>query len=85
MKAYRRVLSDAEMCQAWSRSYRALERAESPVETLRIVAGWQADLDELERRHPAEFAEWLDAGPRAAGNPAKFMVKDGEPPGSAQG
>ncbi|TDU83343.1 hypothetical protein EV138_5807 [Kribbella voronezhensis] len=69
-------LSDLELCSAWRRSYLALQRATSPTDRLRIVQQRQGFLDELERRGPHQLAEWLHAGARAAGDPAKHFRRD---------
>jgi hypothetical protein len=66
-------LSDLELCTVWRRSYQRLQRAESPAARLVIVERRQDILDELGRRDPDHLAEWLRAGPRAAGDPAKYF------------
>lgn len=71
-------LSDFELCIEWRRSYTALEKAGTPVERLRIVASRQGYLDELERRRPDCFADWLAAGARAAGDPSKYFLRGGD-------
>jgi hypothetical protein len=66
-------LSDEELCLAWRRSYIELQSCTTEQRRLEVVARRNAYLDELERRAPDAFAEWLESGPRAAGDPAKFF------------
>jgi hypothetical protein len=66
-------LSDEELCLAWRRSYIELQSCTTDLRRLEVVAQRRAYLDELERRAPDAFVEWLESGPRAAGDPAKFF------------
>jgi hypothetical protein len=68
------TLDDTGLCLAWRRSYLRLEGAGSMASRLAIVKQRQAYLDELEHRHPEEFAEWLRRA-RASGNPLPYMQK----------
>ncbi|MGW6201324.1 hypothetical protein ACWF0M_34615 [Kribbella sp. NPDC055110] len=67
-------LSDEELCLAWRRSFNQLQRAMGPDRRQAMVDVRRAYLDELERRHPDSFADWLASNPRAAGNPARFFT-----------
>ncbi|MEV0801572.1 hypothetical protein AB0I34_28015 [Kribbella sp. NPDC050281] len=71
------VLSDEALCVAWRASFSALQRARSPMQRLRIVDERRAYLDEIERRSAHGMAAWLASGPRAAGDPARFVLGDG--------
>jgi hypothetical protein len=66
-------LSDEDLCLAWRRSYTELQSCTTEPQRLEVVDRRRAYLDELERRKPDAFAEWLESGPRAAGDPAKFF------------
>jgi hypothetical protein len=67
------ALSEEELCLAWRRSFTELQSCTTHEQRLAVVAARNAYLDELERRAPEAFAQWLESGPRAAGNPAKFF------------
>ena len=69
------LLDDYALCCAWRRSYVILERPHSPATHLRVVTLRQLYLDELELRNPSGMAEWLASGPRAAGDPTRFIVR----------
>jgi len=66
-------LSDEALCQAWRRSFIALERTASVAGRSRVVAQRQRLLEELEHRHPVELQAWYDAGGRAASGPERFL------------
>ncbi|MGW6276842.1 hypothetical protein [Kribbella sp. NPDC055071] len=67
-------LSDEELCLAWRRSFRQLQVATESERRQVMSDVRRAYLDELERRHPEEFAAWIGSGARAAGDPAKFFI-----------
>jgi hypothetical protein len=69
-------LSDEALCLAWRASFSNLDRAASPVDRLRVVEERHGYLDELVRRHPDGIAAWLASGPRAAGDPTRFVRGD---------
>ncbi|HEY3561488.1 MAG TPA: hypothetical protein VGL05_28685 [Kribbella sp.] len=71
------ALSDEALCLAWRTSFSALQRASSPAQRLRIVDERRAYLDEIERRSARGLAAWLASGPRAAGDPTRFVLGDG--------
>ncbi|TDW79529.1 hypothetical protein [Kribbella sp. VKM Ac-2566] len=71
------ALSDAALCVAWRASFSALQRASSPTQRLRVVDDRRAYLDEIERRTAHGMAAWLASGPRAAGDPSRFVLGDG--------
>lgn len=77
-----RSLSDDALCLAWRTSFSVLQRTNSPSQQLRIVEERQAYLDELERRDARAMAAWLASGPRAAGDPSRFVR--GEAPSHAR-
>jgi hypothetical protein len=68
------TLSTAELCLAWRRSFLAL--CDLPVGPVRgeLVRQRQSMLDELERRDPAGFHRWLEAGARAGGDPGRYLA-----------
>ncbi|TDD27747.1 hypothetical protein E1218_09510 [Kribbella turkmenica] len=66
-------LSDEDLCLAWRRSFTELQSCTTDEQRLLVIANRHAYLDELERRAPDAFSQWLDSGARAAGNPAKFF------------
>jgi hypothetical protein len=67
-------LSEEELCLAWRRSFTELAHCTTDAQRLEVAARRTACLDELERRDPKAFAEWLESGPRAAGDPSKFFT-----------
>ncbi len=69
-------LSDEALCLAWRVSFSTLQRAETPSQWLRIVEERAAYLDEIERRTAQGMAAWLASGPRAAGDPSRFVLGD---------
>ncbi|RZU16335.1 hypothetical protein EV645_3890 [Kribbella rubisoli] len=71
------VLSDEELCTAWRASFSALQKAGSPTQRMRIVDERRAYLDEIELRSVHGMAAWLASGPRAAGDPSRFVLGDG--------
>jgi hypothetical protein len=70
------ALSDEALCVAWRASFSALQRASSPTQRLRVVDERRAYLDEIERRTAHGMAAWLASGPRAAGDPSRFVLGD---------
>ncbi|WP_020389311.1 hypothetical protein [Kribbella catacumbae] len=70
------ALSDDALCLAWRASFSALQRASSQAQRLRIVDERRAYLDEIERRTAHGMAAWLASGPRAAGDPSRFVLGD---------
>jgi hypothetical protein len=74
------LMSDAELCFTWRRSFQALLDASTPAQRQAVVAVRQACLDELERRNPLALSAWLESGPTPAGGPERFLVRrdDGE-------
>lgn len=69
-----RDLTDDELCLAWRRSFVQLQNIPSAGQRIAMADVRRAYLDELERRQPAAFAAWIESGPRAAGDPAKFFT-----------
>jgi hypothetical protein len=67
-------LSVEELCLAWRRSFTQLSDARTDQERLAAVSARGIVLGELERRDPQGFAEWLDSGPRAAGDPTRYFT-----------
>lgn len=69
-------MDDETLCLAWRSSYVALERSLSQARDLEIVQRRQELLDELERRSARGFSAWLASGPRAAGDPSRYLADD---------
>lgn len=68
------TLSTADLCLAWRRSYLALSDMSAGAARWELVTQRRSMLDELERRDPAGFHRWLDAGARAGGDPGRFLA-----------
>jgi hypothetical protein len=69
-------LDDAALCAAWRRSYFRLREARTTAQRLSIVQQRQRYLDELQRRHAQAVERWLEAGPRASGNPLPYIQEE---------
>ncbi|GAA1579059.1 hypothetical protein GCM10009789_35940 [Kribbella sancticallisti] len=67
-------LSVEELCLAWRRSFTELSCARTDQGRLAVVSARDSLLGELEQRDPQAFAEWLDSGPRAAGDPTRYFT-----------
>ncbi|WP_329000836.1 hypothetical protein OHA18_41200 [Kribbella sp. NBC_00709] len=63
-----------ELCLMWRHSFASLQRSPTDDVRLAVVSARDRVLDELERRDPQAFAEWLDSGPRAAGDPTRYFT-----------
>jgi hypothetical protein len=72
------ALTTAELCRQWQDSYEALRDATTAAARLRIVETRQLYLDELERRDPVGLEAWLGGNASAAGDPSRFLARDGE-------
>jgi hypothetical protein len=68
-------LSDEDLCLAWRRSFTALQNCDIVENQLALIEARERYLDELERRRPDAFAEWLQTMPRAAGDPTRYYVR----------
>jgi len=68
------TLSTPELCLAWRRSYLALGDLPTGPARGELVMLRQSMLDELERRDPAGFHRWLNAGARAGGDPGRYLA-----------
>jgi hypothetical protein len=66
-------LSDEELCGAWRRSFVVLEACRTPEDRQAVAELRSRYLDEFERRRPEAFAEWLNAGPKAAKDAALYF------------
>lgn len=66
-------LAAAELCRAWQQSYLALiDVPEGPVRE--GIATWRRSLlDELERRDPVGFGDWLRNGAPAGSDPTRYL------------
>jgi hypothetical protein len=73
-----RDLSTAELCRHWQESFEALRHASTAAARLRIVETRQYCLDEFERRDPAALKAWLGDNASAAGDPSRFLIRNGE-------
>ncbi|MFI6676836.1 hypothetical protein [Kribbella sp. NPDC050470] len=68
------ALTDEELCGAWRRSTSAVAAPRQAAELEELVDARDRYLDELERRSPEAFAEWLNADPEAAVDPAVYYT-----------
>jgi hypothetical protein len=73
-----RTLSTAELCRHWQDSFEALGHTTTAAARLRIVEARQQCLDELERRDPIALKAWLGDNASAAGDPSRFLTRNGE-------
>ena len=62
------------LCWAWTHSADLLAEVPQPPARAAVVALREVYLDEMERRDPAGFAAWLEAGVEAAASPARFLA-----------
>ncbi|WP_132194879.1 MULTISPECIES: hypothetical protein [Kribbella] len=79
------AVTTAELCRQWQDSYQTLRDATTAAARLRIVETRQLYLDELERRDPIGLRVWLGENASAAGNPSRFLARDGEDASPADG
>jgi len=63
-----------QLCLDWQTSYAALQRAGSPSTRMRIIAARQRCLDELERRDPDGFSDWIASTAHTTGNAAHRFI-----------
>lgn len=70
-------MGDAALCMAWRASFIALQQQLHHETRVRVVERRQQYLDELERRNPAGFTAWMTSGPRAAGDPSRYIIITG--------
>jgi hypothetical protein len=66
-------LSDDGLRKSWGASFALLQQAQGPHETGQIVHYRRACLDEIERRYPDTFAQWLEAGAPNVDEPARQL------------
>ena len=66
--------STPQLCVAWRRSYWLLHDLPQGPARCDVVAIREAILDELERRDPAGFQQWLQAGARAGSDPRRYLI-----------
>ncbi|WP_350275664.1 hypothetical protein [Kribbella sp. HUAS MG21] len=69
------AMTDPELCMAWRRSYLEFEHADSADTRVAIADFRGRILDELERRNPAGFEDWLASGARAPSDPARYVLR----------
>lgn len=69
------AMTDRELCLAWRRSYVELERADSARIKASIARFRGRVLDELERRNPTGFEDWLASGARAPSDPTRYVLR----------
>jgi hypothetical protein len=62
-----------ELCRAWRASYSELQQCDDPRRRAEFVEARQQFLDELERRDPVAFAQWLRSGADAGSDPSEFL------------
>lgn len=66
-------LDDEGLRRVWEASWAALRKAPTPADALFVVEFRGLCLDELERRNPAGFGEWLAAGAPHTRQPARHL------------
>lgn len=69
------LMDASDLCQAWRSSFVALERAKTVASRLRVVEMRALYLDELERRAGPALQAWFSSGPRAAGDPSRYVCR----------
>lgn len=69
----------------WQDSYKILRDATTAAARLRIVEARQLYLDELERRDPVGLKAWLGENASAAGDPSRYLARDGKDAPPADG
>ena len=68
------AMTTDEICRRWQRSYWALRDVASIRRRGAIVVLRGDLLDELERRDPAGFAQWLRTEPRPVSDPGRYLA-----------
>lgn len=66
-------LLDEQLCWAWRTSYAQLQRNPDTTSTAAIAGRRHTYLDEIARRYPPGFAEWMASGARAGSDPTRFL------------
>lgn len=66
-------MRDADLCLAWRQSYVTMNNCTNAARQARVAAQRQTYLDELERRHPAEFTCWLYGEASPANDPGHYL------------
>jgi hypothetical protein len=67
------ALSDEALCWAWRSSYVELQRSPGPTRLAALAVHRGACIDEIARRHPRGFDEWMASGARAGSDPTRFL------------
>ncbi|MBB5835886.1 hypothetical protein [Kribbella italica] len=74
------TLTVQQLCLAWRASYTALQRAQTATDRALLVQVRAGYLDALEHHDSANFDRWLTSGARAAGDPARYLLRPPAPP-----
>jgi hypothetical protein len=79
-------LTDEELCTAWRRSSSALCDRRGVDALQAVVDTRRRYLDELERRRPDAFAQWLRTWPGGVGDPSRYYTgaNSSQPPGDPE-
>jgi hypothetical protein len=80
-----RGLSVAQLGREWVRTSAALRQLPDPAVRQALVHRRQEALDELERRDPAGFAQWLAAGATVDDDPTRYVAERPRDEGPATG
>ncbi|WP_433169191.1 hypothetical protein [Kribbella sp. CA-247076] len=72
------AMTPAELCLAWRRSYVELQHTRTAEAMAGVAEVRRELLDELERRNPSGFDQWLASGARAPSDPARYLLKPTE-------
>ncbi|SDR93965.1 hypothetical protein [Microlunatus soli] len=67
-------LTDRQLCEAWQQSSDLFDASSRTRQRAELASRRQSYLDELERRHPAEFACWLYNSPGPGDDPGPFLT-----------
>jgi hypothetical protein len=68
-----RSLDVEQLCRRWLNSFARLRAAPTPEQVLAVTRERDELLRELTRRDPEGVAAWLAAGPRATGDPRRYL------------
>lgn len=69
-------MSTQELCLAWRQSFSQLQHTPLGPAREHIVNTRSSYLDEIERRDPDGFAQWLHTGARAGSDPSRYVADD---------
>lgn len=68
------LMTDRQLILEWRVSFVILQHDWSTIDVLSVIDFRCRCLDELEKRNPAGFAQWMSNGARAASDPTPYMT-----------